>query len=335
MVQSTPGDEEEKTRYCTEELNWAIKNFFEKPNLTRAAESVENIHKAFEELGESLQEGEDISATVIASYIFHNISRESVRKRKASAYRFEEILCDMFNGKRVEDLPESQQTTSVSGFTDPEVKRRVKRNRLEKGDVIMGDLIVSAKTLVPTNLEINTGSFSSEALFKNFLQPVPQERQELGSKPALRKKFKEIKEDNCWEEFLERFRKMVRNIYYCEWAVGIKGHDKFTVYTMSSGDFQDLLLSFFENEDKKPTDFINRFEAHALRVDAKPFFNAASEVEIDLKGPTTDKLDRIDEKIEGVKLSALKFASGEIGEEELEQEISEIADEIKRITSGD
>lgn len=294
-------------KYLPKDVSESVDSFLNNHKFVRPITEINNVNEVFSKLAEGVSNG-SLDETIIGNHIFNNLTSSELRKRKSSAYEFEEIMCELLGGNRVEEIPEGQRTRRTSSFSDEEIKRRVERNILEKGDILAGDKYFTIKTLVPTNAEINAGSFSSEALFKDFITPIPQERQELGSKPLLDDKFSKIYNEGSWPEFTERFKNMIKEIYHCDWVLGIKDDRRLVVYTMESQDFVYLLNSYFDEGWDKPTEFVNRFEAHALRIKTKVFCEIADKIEIDLFGPGSHIVESIDRLVLSIRSSLVKFA---------------------------
>lgn len=330
-----------RKKYLPKDISESIDSFLEDSGYVRPITDKATVDSIFSDLADKISEG-SLNETMIGFHIYNNLTRTSVRKRKRAAYSFEEIICELLGGIRVEDLPEGHRARRSSSFSDSEIKRRVERNILEKGDVLVDDQYFTVKTLVPTNLEINAGSFSSEALFKDFLSPIPQERQELGSKPLLDNKFQRISDDGRWAEFTARFKQMADEIYHCHWVVGIKDDRRLVVYTMGSSDFRSLLKSYFDDDWEQPTEFVNRFEAHALRISANPFFSNGNRLDVNLFGPRTRVIERIDKCSVSIKSTLLSALRDDLSEDEviaillphLQKEVSEILTMLGRAESG-
>lgn len=294
-------------KYLPKDVSESIDSFLNNNKFIRPITEINNLNEVFIKLAEGVSNGL-LDETIIGDYIFNNLTSSEVRTRKSSAYDFEEIMCELLGGTRVEEIPEGQLTRHTSSFSDEEIKRRVERNILEKGDILAGDKCYTIKTLIPATAEINAGSFSSEALLKDFITPIPQERQELGSRPLLNDKFSKIHDNGLWPEFTDRFKIMVNEIYHSDWVLGIKDDRRLIVYTMESQDFISLLNSYFDEEWDKPTEFVNRFEAHALRIKTKVFCENADKIEIDLFGPGSHIVESIDRIILSIRSSLVKFA---------------------------
>lgn len=287
--------------------DFAIK-FFKNHGLTREPKSLEDIEKFFISFRDSIKEG-DPEATVIAIEIYNEISRTEVSHRKASAINFEELLTTLFEGKIINNKTRQPEETSCD-FGEPEINRRVARNKLEKLDAELGSLKLSVKTLVPTNSELNIGSFSAEALFRGFLPYTPNEREFLGSKPLLRQQFEKIKSSGKWKEFETRFVRMAEIIFATDWIIAIKDDRRLVVNTISGEKFRKILIDAIRNGPSEITKIFNRFEAHALRIEIEPIIKNSNVIEVDLFGKLMEPIKEIDETLRDIKYMMLDYYSG-------------------------
>lgn len=311
-----------------EVLRQVCASFFRRRGLARHPRSLEDVWKAFEALRDGVRRGE-MDATVIASYIYKHIAGEKVRKRKASAADFEEFLVTFFEGERVEEEDREKYLKKITGRGD--FWRRVSRNRLEKVDVRLGDLLLSVKTLVPENLELNAGSFSAEALFSGFIEPVPQERTELGSKSALKSKFEKIELDGKWRELAERFQTMVESIFVTDWVIAVKGGRYLDVHTLDGEAFRKLLIDHVSKGPSEAVKLLNRFEAHALRVDVKPLLSKSRRVRVNLIGRSTPVLVKIEGFISQIRRAVILACTGALPVKEAAGRVQKAVKELVRL----
>lgn len=304
--------------------------FFKKFDLPREPKSLGEIGKAFLALKEEINRG-DLLASLIGKYIYDHISKVEIRKRRVTARDFEEFLTRFFQGEIIEAEQRDQYLKELPG-TD-EFSRRVSRNRLEKLDVRLGSILLSVKTFVPTNKELNAGSFSAEALFDGFLPlPIPSERTDLGSGRALTEKFLRIHKDGKWGAFVERYERMVNIIYRTEWIFAIKGGRYFDIYLLPGSKFRELMISCVRAGPSKATRLLNRFEAHAIRTQTDPLFSESQHIRIDLIGPAAKRLRIVDSFISDVKSIAIAVLCGNIkvqqAKENFVQKVGEFIKEI-------
>jgi hypothetical protein len=302
-------------------------NFLKRNKLNKKPKKLDDVKKFFEVLDKSIKSG-DIDATIIGKHIYDTITNEKLRKRKVSAINFEEFLTTIFEGHIVDT--ENREPKPIGyDFGDEDSNGRVARNKLEKLDVILGELNLSVKTLVPTNKELNIGSFSAEALFRGFLPYTPNEREELGSKPLLKNKFEKFKQEGKWNDFVNRFEKMVSEIFRTDWIITIKDKWNLEVYIVKSEEFRNLLVNSLKESGESGVKLLNRFEAHALRVEVAPILEIASKTVVQLQGKATPKLEKVDNAVSEIRFELMKWINKEIDKKELEKSIQKVINKIK------
>lgn len=301
-------------------------NILKNNNLDRKPKKLDEVKKFFEVLNNSIKSG-NIDATIIGKYIYDNITNKKIRYRKVSAINFEEFLVTVFEGHIVDKKTRTPEALGVD-FGSEEINRRVIRNKLEKLDIVLGSLNLSVKTLVPENEELNIGSFSAEALFRDFLPYTPNEREELGSKPLLKDKFKKFESEGRWDDFVKRFTKMVETIFQTDWVIAIKNEKSLNVYLLPSKKFKKLLIKSVANGPESAIKILNRFEAHALRVEVKPFLKKSQKISVKLFGKYTEMLSKIDKTISEIRSVILKGMSGKMKKDFAIKEVSEKVEKL-------
>ncbi len=295
------------------------KDFFEKFSLERSPKNIDDIHKAFTALRDQIHKG-NVEACLIGKYIYEHISRKEIRKRRVTARDFEEFLVTFFNGNIIEAEQRNQYLKELSG--SDEFSRRVSRNRLEKLDVVLGSILLSVKTFVPTNKELNAGSFSAEALFQGFLPlPIPSERTDLGSPRALEEKFTNIQSNGQWDNFVRRFETMVNTIYLTDWIFTIKGGQVFDIFLLSKNDFKRFMIDAVKGGPSKAVEFLNRFEAHAIRTRRNPLLSKAKHISINLIGPIARTLGNLDEMVNEIRSITIATLVGKVEPKEAQNTI--------------
>lgn len=286
-----------------ENENFSIVNhfsalFLKKHGLNKPSKDINEIINCFSILNEDIKNGEP-EATIIGDFIFRTITDAKI-STKVSANNFEIFLAEFFGGKKIEkeDRKKIKITVKISSIED--INRRVTRNLLEKLDVQIDKMNISAKTLIPKNKELNIGSFSAEALFKGFINKIPNERDTLGSKPLLKKIFTQIQEQGKWKEFKKRFLDMIKSIYATDLFIAIKNDKILDLYIIDKKDFQKYFCGLVNSSIDKIISFINRFEAHALRTEREPLLKIAKHISIHLEGKSTTKLHNLQSKVDEI-----------------------------------
>jgi len=304
------------------ELNIHSQVFFKRFGLERAPRTLEDIHQAFTALKEGIRKG-DLEASLIGKYVYEHVSKEEIRTRRVTARDFEEFLTTFFEGEIIEAEEREKYLKELLGRDD--FSRRVSRNRLEKLDVRLGKVLLSVKTFVPQNKELNAGSFSAEALFAGFLPlPIPNERTDLGSQKALEEKFGQIEKAGKWKDFVGRFEKMINTIYLTDWVFTIKGGQYLDIYLLTGNKFRELMIGCVRGGPSMAVELLNRFEAHAIRTQLDPLLSESLHVKVNLIGPLTARLQRLDQLVNVIRSTAIAAIRGEI-------KIKEAIDKIQRL----
>lgn len=304
--------------------------FFKIFKLQRSPKNLQEIYEAFSILKDQIDKGEP-TASIIGKHIYEHISGEAIRKRRVTSIDFEEFLTTFFEGIIVESEDRTKYLEELPGRDD--FSRRVSRNRLEKLDVRIGKLLLSVKTLIPENKELNAGSFSAEALFEGFLSPVPNERTDLGSQSALEEKFNKIAKAGNWKDFAERFEQMVRTIYLTDWIFAIKGGQHCDIYLLTGEKFRELMINCVKDGPSKAVQLINRFEAHAIRTRLEPLFAEAMHVRVDLIGPCSGRLIKLDNLIRNIQSIAVDTLCGELSPKSAMEQIQSQLKELIKIVN--
>lgn len=278
--------------------------FLKKHGIIKPPKDISEIINCFSKLNEDIKNGEP-EATIIGDFIFRTITDKKI-STKVSANNFEVFLAEFFGGKKVEK--DERKTIKISVKISPieDINRRVTRNLLEKLDVQIGKMNISAKTLIPKNKELNIGSFSAEALFKGFINKTPNEREILGSKPLLKKVFLKIQKQGKWGDFKKRFLDMIKNIYSTDLFIAIKNDKVLDLYIINKNDFQKYFCGLVNSNIDKIISFINRFEAHALRTEREPLLKIAKHISINLEGKTTAKLRNLQSQVDEIYSLTIK-----------------------------
>lgn len=272
--------------------------FLKKHKLNTPPKNIDEIITCFSILNEDIKKGEP-EATIMGDFIFKTITDKRI-STKVSANNFEMLLAEFFDGRKVEKEDRKNIKIAVKISTIEDINRRVTRNLLEKLDVQIGKINISAKTLIPKNKELNIGSFSAEALFNGFINKIPNERDTLGSKPLLKKVFIQIQNEGKWEEFKKRFLDMIKNIYTTDLFIAIKNDKILDLYIINKSDFQKYFCGLVNSSIDNIISFINRFEAHALRTEREPLLKIAKHISINLEGKSTARLHNLQSQVDEI-----------------------------------
>jgi hypothetical protein len=123
--------------------------FLKKHGLSKPPKNTNEIINCFSKLNEDIKKGEP-EATIIGDFIFRTITDVKI-STKVSANNFEMLLAEFFGGKKVEKEDRKNIKIAIKISPIEDINRRVTRNLLEKLDVQIGKMNISAKTLIPRN----------------------------------------------------------------------------------------------------------------------------------------------------------------------------------------
>lgn len=315
----------------TEELQ----RFADVHDLTTPPQELDDIEEGFEKLKVGIEEGNTL-ASLLGDWLFNNVSSEKVRVRKTSARVFEDFVSDMFGGNVLDETSRDLDMPSKPDEGEGDfVEQWITRNELQKEDVKFPGLDLSVKTLTPSNGELNMGSFAKEAVFHDIKDEYGSERTGgLGSGTQMTETFKEIQDAGKWEDLQERFRKMVRGIYTDDLLIAIKNHDVLEVYLLTAEEFQDLVIEYVEMGPEECTDFMYRFEAHALRYRMKPIKERFDPIEIPLEGDGSRDIEFAKDLRNQFFQELLSGMAGTTESEELEEEMENIKEVAMKLSEG-
>jgi hypothetical protein len=170
---------------------------------------------------------------------------------------------------------------------------------------------LSIKSLVPSNTEINFGAFEFQSTVKGIkgieelinlqerkrtidleINGVLNNKIGLGSSKQMEKIIEFIKSKNKLDEYLNRFKILLKGVYKDDFLIYIKDNHKFCIYLIENSVFIDIIL------DKVKSGFKNiRIEGNGLRVtDLKEFKQkATTKIEYDINKvfPDLDDLEKL------------------------------------------
>ncbi len=218
----------------------------------------------------------------LQNYIKNNFASEHKSKRKTTARDIEDFLADLFHAK-VADT--QKKIDNKKENNNNLVENYIKRNKLEKNDLIFpNNYTLSVKTFIPSNNEINLGSFAREALFHGILANYGGERKMgLGSKIQLKSKFEEITKDGNWEKFTDRFKMMWEGIFTNDILFIIKGSNEIDFYFLASDDFNEYVVSKVIKSPSSAIEILNRYEGNSIRVERDAFLKLKKTKHIGIK----------------------------------------------------
>jgi len=240
--------------------------------------------------------------------IYHNISKETVAKRKTTSRDFEDILAVIFNGVITDEERRFNSNEDKFYLENETITGFAISNKREKADVKIGnDYFISVKTLMQNNKEINFGSLEKTTLFSGFniekhlneRKGFNSEKIGLGSKPRLINLLNEIKNQNQFHKFTQRFTKLIKFVFADDLIILIKDKKKAELYLIKGVDFVNLLIKNSKTPEKL-TSIINRWEGNSVRMNREPIIKIGKKINLDfnfLDEHIINKLLKTEEKI--------------------------------------
>jgi len=310
-----------------------IDGFFpEEKGINRPAKNINDIINGLRLLHDKTK-SKDFDALVITNYLFTNIASEAVRKRKATAREFEDFLAFFLNGVVTDEKIRANANINLGNPSgDQEIDRYVISNRREKGDVEFNGYKISVKTLVPSNLEMNWGSFAKEALFKGILEKTEygsERKGGLGSGPQLIKNiFNPIIKKGIWEKFKSRFSFMINEIFKDDYIIFIKGGNYFEIFVIPNEKIREIFKKHINKDPHYLTKVFYRYEGHCIRGPIKPFIKEGKMVRINVSDCDFNYLKIMDSTIKEIEKILSKAVKKEINANDLIKEIVKIIEEF-------
>lgn len=221
-------------------------------------------------------------------YLYNNISKEAVAKRKTTSRDFEDILAAIFNGKVTDEEKRENSNNSKFYLENETITGFALSNKREKADIKFGkSYLLSVKTLMHDNKEINFGSLEKVTLFSGFnIEKYLNERKGtnleeigLGSKPRLLKLLNKIKKQNKYNKFKKRFSELIKFVFSDDLIILVKDAKKIDLYFIEGKKFTKLLTNKSSSPENLIT-IVNRWEGNSIRMDRGPIFNIAEKISL-------------------------------------------------------
>jgi len=221
-------------------------------------------------------------------FLYNNISKEDVAKRKTTSRDLEDVLAVIFNGD-VTDEEKRDNTNDKNFYLENEtITGFALSNKREKADIKFNkDYYNSVKTLMMNNSEINFGSFEKTTLFSGFgvekylseRKGVVSEKIGLGSKPRLLNLLNKIKNQGQYSKFKKRFSNLVEFVFSDDLIILIKDKRKMDLYFIKGKKFTDLLIK----KSASPEGFIsviNRWEGNSIRMNRDQILDIGKKIHL-------------------------------------------------------
>ena len=254
-----------------------------------------NIEEIISSMKIILDTKENFNSAYLLNYLYQNISEKNVAKRKTTARDLEDYLSIIFNGTITDETKRDNKSINIGMIENNFITNFTVSNKREKADILFADnFVLSVKTLMPNNQEINLGSFEKTALFYeldvyDFLGERKGKNGELnnkivkiglGSKPLLKNLLLLLKEKGKYDIFKIRFLKMLKEIFSDDMLIAIKNDTVMDLYFVKSNDFYSLFEKNIDNIDNLMT-IVNRWEGNSIRVNREEFLKIGTLVKLD------------------------------------------------------
>ncbi len=227
--------------------------------------NIDEIYRFFSELSKK----DDFNTLYILNYLHKFICSDEVAKRKSSAREFEDLMAVLFNGIVSDNEIRKNINAEVPEYFK-NAKDKIAGNKREKADILFKDFAISIKTLIPSNKEINMGSFEKSVLFDDLgLETFLTERRSrssigLGSVSQFNKLLNVIKTAGKLDAFYDKFKNMAKFIYSDDLLVAIKSNDLLELYFFNNIEISNIFKNYAS--DLSLTTLINRYEGNSLRI---------------------------------------------------------------------
>ncbi len=270
-----------------------LKNILIKNNvLQKRYSSIDELVSFFNYL---IETKENFNSAYLLNYLYQNISNKDVAKRKTTARDFEDYLAILFSGKITDETKRQNSDIQIEKIENDFITNFIISNKREKADIIFNNnFVLSVKTLIINNKEINLGSFEKTALFyeldiydylgerkgKDGVLNGKKVKIGLGSKSLLKNLLLLLKEKGKYNIFKTRFLKMAREIFADDMLIAIKNDLEMDLYFIKSNDFYKLFQEKIDNIDHF-TMIVNRWEGNSIRVDREEFLEIATHIKLD------------------------------------------------------
>lgn len=264
-------------------------------NKNKLQEEYKSLDEIISSINTVLETKEDFNSAYLLNYLYQNISAKEVAKRKTTARDLEDYLAILFNGIVTDELKRENKDIKITQIENDFITNFTISNKREKADIVFANnFVLSVKTLMPNNYEINLGSFEKTALFYELdVYDYLGERKGkdgelfgeivkigLGSKSLLKNLFFLIQEKGKYEVFKSRFLKMTKEIFFDDMIIAIKNDKIMEFYFIKSLDFYKLFEKNIEDIENF-MNLVNRWEGNSIRVNREEFLQIATCIKID------------------------------------------------------
>ncbi len=303
-----------------------------------------NIEEIISATNILLDTKENFNSAYLLNYLYQNISAKEIAKRKTTARDLEDYLSILFNGKITDETKRENKDIKIEKIENDFITHFTISNKREKADIVFNDdFVMSIKTLMPNNDEINLGSFEKTALFYeldvyDFLGERKGKSGKLGSEivkiglgstSLLKNLLLLLQEKGKYEVFKSRFLKMAKEIFADDMLIAIKNDVVMDLYFIKSNDFYSLFERNIDNIDNFIS-IVNRWEGNSMRVSREEFLKIGVLVRLDF-GFIKDSILQYFSEFETKTTNILIKYINDVDNKLVYQQ--EMCDEIERIIS--
>ncbi len=273
-----------------EELGTELKR---KAGLKNNPKNIEEMSKFILQIKKEI-DNESFCGAMIGTLLYRFVTSLEVRDRQTTSRLFEDLFSALFGVKATDE--NTRKTPIVPTYIKEldticegkswSISGDLATNRREKADVIIGSYEISLKTLKGSaynssgeitdkslNKEVNVGSLSFRALFKNILpdeklDTIGDRKKGLGSGKQLREYvFDVIVEHNAQKDFYQRLKLFMDYVYQEDLYLVLKSDYNITFYLIPNASFRETILDLYQKNEKSFESVWYRWENNNLRMD--------------------------------------------------------------------
>ena len=270
-------------------------------------EGFDSIGKSLKKLFEDSQKGEPFAQLILFDF-YISINHPTIYKENITGKRIEQRLSKLFALSTEDEIPKGNPNINTLLLQEEidqlekSVLELICSNHRQKGDLYFfhsttqGLYKLSIKSLTPDNKEINFGAFEFQSTIKGIegLENLinAQERKRtvelsvngknisnigIGSPAQMKNLHQYIVEIGKLDEYLNRFKILLKGVYKDDFLIYIKDNLRFEIYLLKNEDFIDIVL------DKVRNGFLNiRYESNSIRITDLKLFKKQSKYKVDI-----------------------------------------------------
>jgi len=271
-------------------------------------EGFDSIGKSLKKLFEDSQRGERLAQLILFDF-YISINHPTIYKENITGKRIEQKLSKLFALSTEDEIPKGNPNINTL-LSNEEIEQLEKSilelicsNNRQKGDLYFfqsttqGLYKLSIKSLTPDNKEINFGAFEFQSTIKGIIGLEQllnvQERKRtvdlstngnlisnigIGSSAQMKKLHQYIYETGKLEEYLSRFKILLKGVYKDDFLIYIKDNSRFKIFLLKNEDFIEIVI------EKVKNGFVNiRYEGNSIRITDLNLFENKSKYKVDVE----------------------------------------------------